>query len=100
MQRHAWSNKLLAPMANFNLKKTFIFPIFHGHKNTQFNILSYFGKFQNLGCYNSTPLKMNLILEIRLVLTPTTAGMFFLDPLPYYKQPPLRCIDSTGLCTS
>jgi len=34
------------------LKKNIIFPIFHGHKNTQFNILSYFGKLQILGCYS------------------------------------------------
>ena len=72
-------------MVNFNLKKNIIFPIFHGHNNTQFNNLSYFGKLQILGCYNSTPLKMNLILEIRLVLTQTTAGMFFLDTLLFYK---------------
>ena len=100
MQRHACSNKLLDPMVNFNLNKNIIFPIFHGHKNTQVNNLSYFGKLQILGCYNSTPLKMNLVLEIRLVLTPTTADMSFLDPLLYYKQPPLRCTDSTRLCTS
>ena len=31
------------------------------------------------------PLKMNLVLEIRLVLSQTTAGMFFLDPLVFYK---------------
>ena len=34
-----------------------------------------------LGCYNSTPLKMNLVLEIRLVLTQTTSDILFLDPL-------------------
>jgi len=38
-------------MANFNLKKKIIFPIFHGHKNTQLNNFSYFGKMQILGCY-------------------------------------------------
>jgi len=64
----------------FLFKENIIFPIFHGHKNTQFNNLSYFGKLQILGCYNSTPLKMNLVLEIRSVLTHATAGMFFLDP--------------------
>jgi hypothetical protein len=69
MQRHACSNKLLTPIVNFNSKKNIIFPIFHGHKNTQFNILSYFGKLQILGCYNSTPLKMNLVLEIRKMVT-------------------------------
>ena len=37
------------------------------------------------GVTNSTPLKMNLVLEIRLMLTPTTAGMLFLDPLLFYK---------------
>ena len=77
MQRHACSNKLLAPMVNFNLKKNIIFPIFHGHKNTQVNNLSYFGKLQILGCYNSTPLKMNLVLEIRLVLSQTNVDMLF-----------------------
>ena len=39
------------PIVNFNLKKNIIFPIFHGHKNMQFNNLSYFGKLQILGCY-------------------------------------------------
>jgi len=65
----------------FYFKEKYYFPIFHGHKNTQFNILSYFGKLQILGCYNSTPLKMNLVLEIRLVLTQTNAGRLFLDLL-------------------
>jgi len=81
MQSHACSNKLLDPMVNFNLKKNIIFPIFHGYKNTQVNNLSYFGKLQILGCYNSTPLKMNLVLEIRLVLSQTNADRLFLDPL-------------------
>ena len=35
----------------FYFKEKYYFPIFHGHKNTQFNILSYFGKLQILGCY-------------------------------------------------
>ena len=52
MQRHACSNKLLAPMVNFNLKKNIFFPIFYGHKNTQVNNLSYFEKLQILGCYS------------------------------------------------
>ena len=43
--------------------------MFHGHKNTQINNPSYFGKLQILGCYNSTPLKMNLVLEIRKMVT-------------------------------
>ena len=51
MQRHACSTKLLAPMVNFNLKKNIIFLIFHGHKNTQFSNLFYFGKLQILVCY-------------------------------------------------
>ena len=47
--------------------------------------LLYFQKSKNLGCYNSTPLKMNHVLEIRLVLTQPNAGMLFLDPLLFYK---------------
>ena len=40
---------------------------------------------QILGCYNSTPLKMNLVLEIRMMLTQKVAGMFFSDPLLFPK---------------
>jgi hypothetical protein len=40
-------------MVNFNLKKSIIFPIFRGHKNTQVNNLSYFGNLQILGCYTN-----------------------------------------------
>ena len=36
---------------------------------------------QILGCYNSNPLKMNLVLEIRTMLTQKATGMFSLDPL-------------------
>ena len=31
---------------------------------------------QILGCYNSTPLKMNLVLEIQTMLTQIIVGMF------------------------
>ena len=85
MHQHVCIIILLSLMINFNLKKNIIFPIFHGHKNTQFNNLSYFGKLQILGCYNSTPLKMNLVLEIWLVLTQITTDILFLDPLLFYK---------------
>ena len=54
-------------------------------KYTIKNNFSYFGNLQILGCYNSTTLKMNLVLEIWLVLTPTTTGMFLLDPLLFYN---------------
>ena len=36
---------------------------------------------QVLGCYNSTPLKIILVPEIRTMLTQKAAGMFSLDPL-------------------
>ena len=58
-------NKLLAPMVNFNLKKNIIFSIFHGHKNTQFNILSYFGKLQILGCYSMARVSASVAVEDR-----------------------------------
>ena len=86
--------------SKFLFKENIIFSIFHAHENTQFNKLSYFGKLQILGCYNSTRLKVNLVLETRLVLSQTNADMIFLDPLLFYKQPLLRCTDSTGVCTS
>ena len=44
-----------------------------------------FENMQILGCYNSTPLKMNLILEIWSVLTQTTRDMIFLNPLLFPK---------------
>ena len=69
-------------------------------KNTQLKQFLLFWKIANFRVLQFYPLKMNLVLEIRLVLTPTTAGVFFLDPLLYYKQPPLWCTASTGLCTS
>ena len=39
---------------------------------------------QILGCYNSTPLKMNLVLEIQTMLTQRDASMFsqILFPFP------------------
>ena len=40
---------------------------------------------QILGCYNFTPLKMNLVLEIRTMLTQITVGMFSLDHLLFPK---------------
>ena len=55
--------------------------MFYEHKNVQLIIFPLFPKEQNLGCYNYTPLKMNLVLEIRLMLTQTNAGVLFLDPL-------------------
>ena len=36
---------------------------------------------QILGCYNSTPLKMNLVPEIWTMFTQKAAGMFFSNPL-------------------
>ena len=60
---------LLNPMMNFNLMKNIIFPMFHEHENTKLNHLTLFQKEQILGCYNSTPLKMNLVPEIRKTLT-------------------------------
>ena len=38
-----------------------------------------------LGCYNSTPLKMNLVLEIQMMLTQKATSMFSLDPLLFPK---------------
>ena len=55
---------------------------------------------QILGCYNSTPLKMNLVLEIWLVLTQTTEGVIFLNPLLFPRWPLLQYINSTKLCAS
>jgi hypothetical protein len=37
-------------------------------KNTKLIILALFQKRQILGCYNSTTLKMNLVLEIRKMM--------------------------------
>jgi len=42
---------------------------------------SYFKIMQILGCYSSTPLKMNLVPEIQTMLTQRATGMFSLDPL-------------------
>ena len=48
---------------------------------TKFPTLTLFQKRQFLGCYNSTPLKMNLILEIRKTSTKiweySILGFFF-----------------------
>ena len=64
MQRHACSNKLLAPMVNFKLKKILFFLYFMGTKNTQFSNLSYFGKLQILGCYR--PCLLYWLLWLRM----------------------------------
>ena len=55
---------------------------------------------QILGCYNYTPLKMNLVLEIRTMLTQKAAGMFSSDPLLFPKYPHLLYTDSTESYTS
>jgi len=47
-----------------------------------FSSISKRAKFRVLQFY---PLKMNLVLEIRLVLTLTNAGRLFLDLLLFYK---------------
>jgi hypothetical protein len=50
-------------MMNFNLKKLFPY-IFMSTKIKIKITLILFPKLQILGCYNSIPLKMNLVLEI------------------------------------
>ena len=55
---------------------------------------------QILGCYNSTPLKMNLVLEIWTMLTQKAVGIFSSDPLLFPKWPHLLNTDSTEPYTS
>ena len=72
---------LLSPMIDFNLIKIVIFPMFHVHKNSKLNRFNYISKVENFRVLQSYPLKMNLVLEIRTILTQITVGMFFLDLL-------------------
>ena len=65
MHQHVCTTMLLHPMMNFNLTKNVIFPMFHEHNNSKLDLFALFQKNQILGSYNSTPLKMNLVLEIR-----------------------------------
>ena len=52
-------------MLDFNLKKIFFYLCFYEHKTINRNYFTLFRKQLILGCYNSTPLKMNLVPEIR-----------------------------------
>ena len=56
-------------MLNFNIMKNILFHIFHEHNNSKLDLFALFQKNQILGCYDSTPLKMNLVLEIRKTST-------------------------------
>jgi hypothetical protein len=58
----------LNPMIIFNLLKNFIFLCFMSMKYIIISIYLYLKKKQILGYYNSTPLKINLILEIRKMM--------------------------------
>ena len=53
----------------FNFIKKILLPKLKFPQNTKLITFSYFKNMQNLGCYNSTPLKMNLVLEIRATAT-------------------------------
>jgi hypothetical protein len=80
MQQHECTYMCLDLIVDFISKKNYFLTISQcSHQIIKSICL--FGKVKFLGCYNSTPLKMNLVLEIRLVLTQTTEGMIFLNLL-------------------
>ena len=56
------------------LRKIIIFLYWNDQLIAQLNKFLLFKRMQFFGCYNSTPLKNNLVLEIQLVLTQTTPG--------------------------
>ena len=64
MQQHVCINMFLSLYLILFLIKL-LFPKFKFPQNAKLITFSYFKNMQNLGCYNSTPLKMNLVLEIR-----------------------------------
>ena len=70
---------------SFNLMKNYISYVFMSTKIQNEITFHLFQKEQILGCYNCTPLKMNLILEIRTMLTQRATGMFSLGPLLFPK---------------
>jgi hypothetical protein len=66
MRQHACTTILLSLMINFNLIKKYYFPyIFMSTEIQNWINFHLFWKEQILGYYNSTLLKMNLVLEIQ-----------------------------------
>ena len=85
---------------DFIFNKVIIFLNLNAHKIHNSIKFTYFKLMQILGCDNSTPLKMNLVLEIRTMLTQKAAGMFSSDPFLFPKQPHLLYTDSAEPYTS
>ena len=52
---------------DFSFHKIIYFLYFNAHQNCLNKSIWLFLENANLGCYNSTPLKMNLVLEIRVI---------------------------------
>ena len=73
------------PMIGFNSIKVIIFSRFKCAPKYIIKSIHLFRILQILGCYNSTPLKMNLVLEIRMILTQKATGMFSSNPLLFPK---------------
>ena len=73
------------PTFDFNLIKFIIFPKFKCSQKSTINHFPLFQNYANFKVLQFYPLKMNLIPEIRTMLTQITAGMFFLDHLLFPK---------------
>ena len=71
---------------DFNFIKI-LFPKFKFPQNAKLITFSYFKNMQNLGCYNSTPLKMNLVLEIRTTATERQGYSVFRFSFTYSCSP-------------
>ena len=69
MHQHECINMFLSLYLLLISLKKILLPKFKFPQNTKLITFSYFKNMQNLGCYNSTPLKMNLVLEIRTTAT-------------------------------
>ena len=52
---------------DFSFIKIICFLYFNAHQNCLNKSIWLFLENANLGCYNSTPLKMNLVLEIQVI---------------------------------
>ena len=62
-----YASKVSNLIIDFNSPKIINFLQLNAHLLTQLNQLYLFERMKNFGCYNSTPLKMNLVLEIRVI---------------------------------